>query len=255
VTGEKNRYKTVENLWKLDDNTLKTPKHDEMILWLLNPENIKKAIPEYQKILNADYTLKFNWSLSANSEILDDIINGKSWEESEFKKSEEESYKRRYSYMYDDIEEYLQGAHSQFINMEKVYNHLKNNKKSLNLKIESEIPIKINYNQFIVGYWDIKITLEKETVSTDYGESYPEINQDLKEFAKDYDVIYIEVKPYIDSFGATLRQLRTYQSHVKDSIGSTYLFTFDEKFKEAFESQGIKVIIPSDIVDSQKKLV
>ena len=42
MTGEKNRYKTHEKLRNLDDKQLSTPKHDEMILWLLNKENLEK---------------------------------------------------------------------------------------------------------------------------------------------------------------------------------------------------------------------
>ena len=36
MTGEKNRFKTTEQLWKLDDKQLKTPKHDAMVLWLMD---------------------------------------------------------------------------------------------------------------------------------------------------------------------------------------------------------------------------
>ncbi|MGB8233824.1 MAG: hypothetical protein WCE60_07525, partial [Methanobacterium sp.] len=56
--------------------------------------------------------------------------------------------------------------------------------------------------------------------------------------------IYIEVKPEIDSFGTTLRQLNTYKSLVDGSSGNIYPFTDDLRFKEQFESQGIKVISP-----------
>lgn len=39
MTGEKNRYTTTERLWDIDDKTLHTPAHDEMVLWLLNKDN------------------------------------------------------------------------------------------------------------------------------------------------------------------------------------------------------------------------
>ena len=58
--------------------------------------------------------------------------------------------------------------------------------------------------------------------------------------------IYIEVKPKIDSFGATLRQINTYQRLVRGSNGNIYLFTEDLRFKEEFESQDIKVISPPE---------
>ncbi|MCJ7698531.1 MAG: hypothetical protein MUO73_09415, partial [Thermoplasmata archaeon] len=61
----------------------------------------------------------------------------------------------------------------------------------------------------------------------------------------------IEVKPIISNFGQTLRQLNTYR-HYQARIEREYnqerlnvfLFTPDTRFKEAFESQGIKVISP-----------
>lgn len=46
MTGEKNRYSTVEKLWKLDDETLTTSEHDEMVLWLLDEKKVIKLFPE-----------------------------------------------------------------------------------------------------------------------------------------------------------------------------------------------------------------
>ena len=39
MTGQKNRFKTTEKLWNLDDKQLKTPKHDAMVLWLMDKDN------------------------------------------------------------------------------------------------------------------------------------------------------------------------------------------------------------------------
>lgn len=44
MTGEKNRYKTHEQLWKLEDGDLSTPQHDELILQLLYKQNAKKLM-------------------------------------------------------------------------------------------------------------------------------------------------------------------------------------------------------------------
>ena len=41
MTGEKNRFKTTEKLWDLDDKQLKSPVHDAMILWLMDEHNLK----------------------------------------------------------------------------------------------------------------------------------------------------------------------------------------------------------------------
>lgn len=42
MTGEKNRYKTHEQLWKLEDGDLSTPQHDELVLQLLYKKNAIK---------------------------------------------------------------------------------------------------------------------------------------------------------------------------------------------------------------------
>ena len=39
MTGQKNRFKTTEKLWDLDDKQLKTPKHDAMVLWLMDKDS------------------------------------------------------------------------------------------------------------------------------------------------------------------------------------------------------------------------
>lgn len=60
----------------------------------------------------------------------------------------------------------------------------------------------------------------------------------------------IEVKPYIDSFGAVLRQIKTYTSFWRDRRGQSLicLFTLDDRFDSQFESQGINVLHPPEDV-------
>ena len=68
----------------------------------------------------------------------------------------------------------------------------------------------------------------------------------------------IEVKPYIDSFGAVLRQIKSYKQfyhgnyriHDENNKKLFYsniqycIFTFDDRFDKQFESQGITVLHP-----------
>ncbi len=106
--------------------------------------------------------------------------------------------------------------------------------------INSEVPIKGN-NDFIYGYWDIEVLIRAVVRHIRIGIEDVQNVEVLNEIP---DRIYIEVKPEIDSFGTTLRQLNTYKSLVEGSSGNIYLFTEDLRFKEQFESQGIKVIRP-----------
>jgi len=44
MTGEKNKYTTTEKLWKLNDDMLSTPEHDNMVLWLLDYINTSRVL-------------------------------------------------------------------------------------------------------------------------------------------------------------------------------------------------------------------
>ena len=44
MTGEKNRFKTTEKLWDLDEKQLKSPVHDAMVLWLMDEDNLKALL-------------------------------------------------------------------------------------------------------------------------------------------------------------------------------------------------------------------
>lgn len=222
MTGEKNRYKTHEKLWDLDDKSLKTPKHDEMILYLLNNENLEK-LGLLKKIDKKGIWLKNDEEIDKNEVPLEFI-------------------KKVESLKYDT-------------------------------NIKSEVPLKAD-NGFIIGYADliIKQTILKianayydgKTNSLKFYQYHPEGKYEEEwDHTNKYDKyafkfenqlninIYslIEVKPYIDSFGAVLRQLNTYKSNVhglrkRYDIMDFYLFTIDDRFKEAFESQGIQVLLP-----------
>jgi hypothetical protein len=88
-----------------------------------------------------------------------------------------------------------------------------------NIKVTSEYPICAS-NDFIIGYADIIIR---------YGNNY---------------FVCVEVKPKIKSFGETLRQINTYKKYRSSNF---VIYSPDTTFKAAFETQGIKIITPSDL--------
>lgn len=176
MTGQKNRYSTTEKLWKIDDKQLKTPKHDAMILWLMDKENISSLItfPETMK-------------------------------------------KYRITYEFQGF------------------------------MVKSEYPLYSNKN-FIGGYIDI-LTYGVYTAEDEDGT--------IRKTHEHYRVI--EVKPYIDSFGAVLRQIQTYREMSKaydyqhfplnfnrDNNIEYYVFTLDNRFDPQFESQMIHPIHPPE---------
>ena len=204
MTGEKNRYKPLDTLLKLDDEQLKTPKHDQMVLWLLNLENIYNVVPGVESFLDHVTTL------------------------------------------YESIPE-------------KDLEHYSKTIKPPSFEIISELPVKAD-NGFLIGYWDLMIDMgawfkkhysygsyaDKKFREAYHWSTLRHINEDLFDFVWGMPTlrVYIEVKPKITSFGATLRQLRTYESYM--GHGKIYLYTEDLQFKDAFESQGIKVISPPE---------
>lgn len=249
MTGEKNKFTTTEKLWKLDDETLSTPKHDEMVLWLLEKQNIIKILPSIDNFLNNN-----NWwsSLISNNLIA-----------SFMPKIPDFWYKLKSSKELSDSDvntvlENLKNQNSIKVKVEEItevwaslveqYIQAKNYMEShfRDLKIMSEVPI-ITHNKFIVGYWDIVINLEQIIYrTTDFYFWRGEEKDRSYDFRN--DTIFIEVKPTIKSFGATLRQLKTYIQYLPfNNKNDVYLFTTDTQFKNAFKTQGIKVLnFPQD---------
>jgi hypothetical protein len=106
--------------------------------------------------------------------------------------------------------------------------------------IQSEVPIVTGGNKFIVGYWDIIVTITPKHRTKDH------IEYQRATTAKR---LFIEAKPVIDSFGKVLRQLNTYREHQKMGASDyIVLFTEDVTFQSAFENQGVPVIHPSDVL-------
>lgn len=175
----RNQYKTLDQWWKIDDEQLKTPKHDELLIWLLKKENLKK-------IITTKDPEAVNWD----------------WE---------------------------------------------------NVKIHAEEYI-IAENGYRVGAPDIIFSIPRHPPKKCFTNH---LNQNISttcdsdsqynphEHYQHYSRYFIEIKPEINNFGTTLRQLKLYVSYGYE--GKAYLLTEDQRYKEEFENQGIKVIYPPKI--------
>ena len=181
MTGQKNRFKTTEKLWDLDDKQLKTPKHDAMVLWLMDEEN-------YLNYFDFPKELK-------NVYLVDNC--GCAW--------------------YGNI------------SFDKII-------------LKSELPI-MSSKTFIAGYADLAFV----------GSYLVNDQETVKHYS--YSIYHIvEVKPKIESFGAVLRQINSYKQFRQNNRKRNekdecyYIFTFDNRFDNQFESQGIKVLHPPEDV-------
>ena len=179
MTGQKNRFKTTERLWDLDDKQLKTPTHDAMVLWMMDEDNLLN----YWKIFELPTRFEYN-------EYLNHKIG------------------------YKEVPHSFMGLH-----------------------VDSEQPI-MSSPTFIAGYADLIVT-----------PVYAYRFEDIKGVMEcDRHSCLIEIKPYIDSFGAVLRQVKSYEKFWKKTSWTKKLaiFTFDDRFDAQFKSQGIEVLHPPE---------
>ena len=56
MTTKKTRTKSLDQFWNIDDEQLKTPEHDKMLLWLLKKDNLRYVI-----VSNNSEAEKWDW--------------------------------------------------------------------------------------------------------------------------------------------------------------------------------------------------
>ena len=104
------------------------------------------------------------------------------------------------------------------------------------VEIKSEYPV-MSSPTFLAGYIDIAL-FGRYIASPEI--KYPPFNN----LSINH---YIEVKPYVDSFGAVLRQINSYKRFLGCShrvSSKYYLFTLDDRFDSQFETQNITTLHP-----------
>jgi hypothetical protein len=181
---DRKHYKTLDRWWKIDDEQLKTPEHDELLIWLLKKENLKKIITKRDP-----ESIDWDWE---NVKI--------------------------------HAEEYIIAENGYRVGAPDIIFSIPRHSSS-----ECEnIPPNKNKNKFP--------TCDNDTLKS---------KSSSHEHYQHYSRYFIEIKPKINNFGTTLRQLKLYISYGYD--GRAYLLTEDQRFKEEFENQGIKVINPLKI--------
>jgi hypothetical protein len=131
MTGQKNRFKTTERLWDLDDKQLKTPEHDALVLWLLDKTNVGKIIhfPDTMQFYRDDYSfvdfeIKSEIPLKSNTNFIGgyaDIILFALYEDSE-------GYQRQYNVLIE-IKPYI-GSFGEVLRQIKSYENFVETTKS-----------------------------------------------------------------------------------------------------------------------------
>jgi len=261
MTGEKNRYKTHEQLWKLEDGDLSTPQHDELVLQLLYKENAFKLL----SFFGYDSS-KWEYSIQNRYPGYNRVFS-----------EDRGEYPHRYnddSELHTNFDMFLYEAHQSLVPTgTKIYEEFMQETRNINVGINCEVPLVAGQNKFIMGYLDVQYKLSNfnlkipltpgKIFNFEYNyQRYPNCDPVLNNIKvspvgglyifnntfphKEGECyINIEVKPKIKSFGETLRQINTYR---EISPNALYLiYSPDTRFKTAFETQGIRLITPSDL--------
>lgn len=179
MTTKKTRTKSLDQFWNIDDEQLKTPEHDKMLLWLLKKDNLRYVI-----VSNNSEAEKWDWE---------------------------------------------------------------------NVKIHAEEYI-VSNNGFRIGAPDIIFVVPRYlcnncNLTHKNRDNCPSCDsEDNIKYPGDhkqhYSRYFIEIKPKIENFGATLRQLKLFISYGFDE--RAFIFTEDLRYRKEFEDQGVKVLFPPE---------
>ena len=261
MTGEKNRGTNLSKHFNIEDDDLDTPEHDALVLAANEKYLLDCAFPEiatfyksmngwgwplkYKNIISKEVALegafssqfsRFAPKFSGAHEyvIRDGAIYRKGTLTEEEKRDTDIFCKKMYEIADREIEV------SKTCN--KLYLDATAAIQKFNLNdmlcLDHEQVIKTSYNNFIIGFWDIVVTIPQtqQTINIDGNASQLTSVEYPWRF-------YIEAKPKIRSYGATLRQIKLYKEFLPHpNMSIVCLLTPDLRFKDAFEKQGIRVL-------------
>jgi len=187
----------------LEDKELKTPEHDEMVLWTFN--NSKTILKE----LNLFPEEKINFWKGYNSN------SGKwNWEKEEFEIEEP------FSSYEEKTKEKIEEEYQRFKKIEE--SPLEISEKKI-----IEYALGGNYN---IGFIDLALFLNVESRETEH----------FSKSAKTKEGYFFEIKPEIKSIGEIMRQINYYRKYLEKNI-CFILITKTKGLKEIFESQNVYV--------------
>lgn len=241
----KERSGKLDKMIGVDDKDLKTPRHDELCLWI--DKNYQKILIEKLNFnKDKDESLKHiclrNVIKKTEKEkkgiTCDELING-SYPTYEFCKKlngeciiNNKGIDKKCPYYKNFEERFLKDKEKlQNITFEEFYD----------IDFLWEEPIKAPHNGFIIGIPDFTITLKHKCIHLDGFCYYDNGWMRPKK-------IFMEVKPKIVSIGETMRQLKLYHSYIDSrERNDNYIFLVTQSNNlDIFEKQGIKTFIITD---------
>jgi len=215
---------TLTEKFGFKDDDLYRPTHDEIILKLLNKNSFIKLFP--------------NIMGSNDFEVIITCMNHR-WDHDDNQRctTQENKYGRCF-FGYSDWEEHLEKGKEYCPVFDDAYKTWeltpKISPESIcklllkHMKISTEVVVK-NKRNYEIGFVDLRISFDTILFSSKFFEIRSRLNN-----------IYFEIKTSIDNFGACMRQLNMYR---ENDINPLVLITCEEKFNDAFKTQGIKVYV------------
>jgi len=227
---------TTKNIkYWLKEKELKTPEHDEMVLWSF--ANAEKILDDL-KFLEGDYFYRYegtsdsgSWNWEKKEYIVLDNLEDYRLKDFEDEKKEVEE---DYEVFLQDIEEDPNRVIKKEWKGEMIKKH-----------IEYSIP-----NKYYLAFTDLMFELRFYSFSSKYF-NFGKWNKPYKVQEK---AIYLEIKPRIKSIGEVMRQINYYKKVLENQDAIFIIVTKTKGLKEIFKSQGVLVYEYNEINESQKSL-
>jgi len=215
---------TTNNIkYWLEEKELKTPEHDEMVLWcfnntekIINSFNLKDMeiyeyfhFPSYSK-----RDVNWDWETKKCILIQDSINLFSKWK---LKVLIEEKEKIEKSFLI-------------FSEETKKYNEKR-------FEIIKEIEYAIPSGNWNIGFIDLRIKINLNLAYTEYFRE--DIKNSIINWGDKFNNFFLEIKPEIKSLGEVMRQINFYRKYLEKGI--FILVTKTKGLKEIFKSQGIYV--------------
>jgi hypothetical protein len=190
------KVKTIAERFGFKDKDLTTPEHDKILLWLLNDKNLIKVLEELGVIKRIEnykilgpfcqaYKCDWSWDSMSCSGVC-------AWDKEERRKRKE---KMRQTF--SEINSFIKEIHFKYPDLIK-----------LEKKVEAPI---ITSEKYTIGFIDLLIHIDTEfQINNSFAVEF---------YEKTGKILYIEIKPKINSIGELIRQINFYRSYLpQDSL-------------------------------------
>lgn len=213
---------TLQSKFGFRDEDLKTPKHDEIILWL--DENMKNIVYKILDIKEGEWDSALVESLTqkATSHVNERIL----WVKESIRKSSESTIRNTY-YLTSLIE-----RNKEELSKLEAWQHLAPSSKIPTIKTTWEYPIK-NGN-FLIGFVDMLVNV---SIPCNLQLRIENAFLPYWDISKSQKIIIFEAKSTVPSLGEVVRQIRMYEAFIPQA--KFIIVSPDNRFEAALKSQGI----------------